>query len=119
MSADVKNATFTSVPRSLQPADALPWPALTQLSGELVIDRTQLQVKGGRGKMGATTGVQISKLEAAIPDLNKATVTVTAEARGALNEGLPGAGCRRLACSHPRRLRHREGRVPPEVRLSG
>ena len=88
VSADVKNATFVYVPRNIQSLDALPWPALTELSGELVIDRTQLWVKGAHGKIGATTGLQISKLEAAIPDLRKTTVMVTAEARGALSEGV-------------------------------
>ncbi len=76
------------MPRSIQPQDAPPWPALTQLSGELVIDRLQLFVKGARARMGATGGVQISKAEAVIPDLMHATVTVNAEARGALGEGL-------------------------------
>ncbi|MDO9165050.1 MAG: DUF3971 domain-containing protein, partial [Rhodoferax sp.] len=42
ISADVQNATLVYVPRSIQPQDALPWPALTQLSGELVVDRAQL-----------------------------------------------------------------------------
>ena len=88
VSADVKNAVLVYVPRSLLAKDSLPWPALTQLNGELVIDRAQLLVKGASGKIGATGGLQIHKLEAAIADLNKATVTVNAEARGALAEGL-------------------------------
>jgi uncharacterized protein (TIGR02099 family) len=88
VSADVKNATFAFVPRSLQPAAALPWPALTQLSGELVIDRAQLQVKGARARIGGGTGVQVSKLTASIPDLAHSVVMVSADARGALGEGL-------------------------------
>lgn len=86
ISADVQNATLAYVPRSIQSQDALPWPALTQLSGELVIDRTQLLVRGARARMGAAAGLQISKAEALISDLNHATVTVNAEARGALGE---------------------------------
>ncbi|MDO8252047.1 MAG: YhdP family protein [Rhodoferax sp.] len=88
ITANVQNATYAYVPRSIQPQEAQPWPALTQLSGELVIDRLQLQVKGARARMGATGGVQVSKVEAVIPDLTHATVTVNAEARGALGEGL-------------------------------
>jgi uncharacterized protein (TIGR02099 family) len=91
ISADVQNATFAYLPRSLQAKEALPWPTLTQLSGDLLIDRTQLQVKGVRAKLGGTPGaanVQISKAQALIADLNHATVTVTAEARGALAEVL-------------------------------
>jgi uncharacterized protein (TIGR02099 family) len=86
VSADVQNATLAYVPRSLQTAEALPWPALTQLTGELVIDRAQLQVKAARARMG--NGLQVSPLEAVIPDLNKSTVTVNAEVRGALSESL-------------------------------
>ncbi|MEI8028567.1 MAG: YhdP family protein [Comamonadaceae bacterium] len=88
ISADVQNARYAYVPRSLQAPDALPWPALQQLSGELVIDRTKLQVRAARAKMGVGANLQISKLEALIPDLMHATVTVNAEARGALTEGL-------------------------------
>ena len=88
ISADVKNATYAFVPRSIQPPNAPAWPALTQLSGELVIDRMQLQVKGARARMGAKAGVQVSKVEALIPDLLHAVVSVNAEARGALDEGL-------------------------------
>ncbi len=88
ISADVKNANYVYVPRSLQTADSLPWPALTQLNGELVIDRTQLQVKGANARMGATAGLQVGKLQAVIPDLNHATVLIDAELRGPLTEGL-------------------------------
>lgn len=88
VAADVQNATLLYVPRSLQPPDALAWPVLTQLSGELVIDRAQLQVRGARARMGATSSMQVSKLEAVIPDLNHATVKVNAEVRGPLAEGL-------------------------------
>ena len=88
ISADVQGATLAFVPRSIQAADTLPWQPLTQLSGELVIDRMRLQVKGARAKMGATAGLQIGKLEAVIPDLSQAVVGVNAEARGALSEVL-------------------------------
>ena len=88
VSADVQNATLAYVPRSIQPADALPWPTLVQLNGELVIDRAQLQVKAARARMGAGNGLQISKLEAVIPDLNHATVTVNAEVKGPLADAL-------------------------------
>lgn len=86
ITADVQNASYVYVPRSLQPANALPWPTLTQLSGELVIDRATLHIKNARARMGATGNVQISKVEAVIPDLNHAKVAVSAQARGTLGE---------------------------------
>lgn len=88
VSAAVRDATLAYVPRHLQNADELPWPALTQLSGELVIERAQLQVRGARARIGAASGVPISQVEAVIPDLRNTTVIVTAEARGALMEVL-------------------------------
>ncbi len=88
ISADVQNASYAYVPRRLQPKDALPWPALTQLSGELVFDRAALQIKGAQARMGATANLQVNKVEALIPDLKHAVVAVTAEVRGPLNEAL-------------------------------
>lgn len=88
MSADVQNATLAYVPRSRQSPDALPWPALTQFNGELVVDRAKLQVKGARARMGATSSLQISKMDALIPDLHHPAVTVNVEASGALADGL-------------------------------
>lgn len=88
ISADVKNAVLNYVPPSLQPSDALPWPALSQLSGELVIDRMQLQVKGARARIGANGSVQIKQVSVLIPNLNQAVVTVNATAQGPLAEVL-------------------------------
>ncbi len=88
ISADVNNATYAYVPRSLQPRDALPWPALTQLSGELVFERAQMQVKGARARIGPGANLQASKLEASIPDLAHTVVSVSGEVRGALADGL-------------------------------
>ena len=88
ISADVKNATYAFVPRIIQRPAELPWPVLTQLNGELVIDRLQLQVKGARARLGSATGPQVNKIEALIPHLTKSIVAVNAEARGGLGEML-------------------------------
>lgn len=88
VSADVKNATFVFAPAFLLPKDSLPWPALTQLSGELLIDNDVLQVKAARGTLG-TGGLQFSKADAVINNLHdKATLAVTAEGRGPLADAL-------------------------------
>ncbi len=88
ISADVRNASYAYVPRNLQPRDALPWPVLTQLSGELLFERAQMQVRGARARIGSTGNLQISKVEAMIPDLERPVVSVNAEARGAMVDGL-------------------------------
>ncbi len=88
IAADVHNASYAYVPRRLQARDAMPWPALTQLNGELIFERARMQVKGARARIGASAGLQVSKVEASIADLDRPVVVVSAEARGALAEGL-------------------------------
>jgi uncharacterized protein (TIGR02099 family) len=95
ISTNMSDVTFAYVPRSLMAPDTLPWPEITQVSGELLIDRLMLQVKVASGKLAGpagqplTAGLQITKAEGSIPDLmNSTTVNVTAEARGALSNAL-------------------------------
>jgi uncharacterized protein (TIGR02099 family) len=88
ISADVKNATYALAPAFLLPKDSLPWPALTQLTGELVIDRDTLQVKGAHGVLGSA-GLQFFKTEGLVNNLyDGATVTVTGDLKGPLNDVL-------------------------------
>ena len=89
IAAKVQNTTFAFVPRSLQSADARPWPALTQLAGELVFDRLSMRVLGATGKLQGAPGLQITKADAQIADLaHSATVVVDAQARGPLKDML-------------------------------
>ena len=89
ISAKVNDATFAYLPRSFQPADSLAWPDLTQLSADLLIDRKLLQLKGVRGRVGAGTGLQITRGEGQIPDLFQGiTVSVNAEATGPVTDVL-------------------------------
>lgn len=85
ITANISNALFAYVPRNYQAAESLPWPALTQLSGEFVIDRRSLQIKGARGRLAGGTGLQITKLEGGIADITQAAaVAVDLQARGPL-----------------------------------
>ncbi|WP_026435541.1 YhdP family protein [Acidovorax sp. JHL-9] len=86
IAARVKDVTYAYVPPRLQPRDALPWPALTQLSGELVFERSSMQVRGATGGFAGTPGVRLAKVEAQIPDLSHTVVAVNADARGPLAE---------------------------------
>ncbi len=82
ISANMADVTLAYVPRSVETPDTLPWPELTQVSGEFLIDRLMLQVKGVKGRMA---GLQINTAEGQIPDLLLGTtVMVNAEARGTL-----------------------------------
>lgn len=87
VTASVRDATLNYVPRRLQPAGALPWPALTQLNGELVLDRSSLQLKDVSARVAQAPGLRINHGEARIPDLRHApTVSVSLAARGPLDE---------------------------------
>ena len=93
ISANVKNATYAFVPRAIQPRGAPPWPSLTQLAGELVFERSSMQVKGATGRLvgagAATPGLQVVRAEANIPNLARSTtVVVSADVRGPLAESL-------------------------------
>jgi uncharacterized protein (TIGR02099 family) len=87
ISADIHKATFAYVPSFLLPKDVPQWPALTDLSGELVIDRSVLQIKGANGTLQGAPGLRITKTDATVDSLyHGATVSVTAEAQGPLAE---------------------------------
>jgi len=89
VSAKVRNGHFVYVPPSLQPPGAAPWPALTELNGELVFSRASLEVKGASGKVAGLPGLQLVKGDARIADLgNKPAVEVALEVKGALADAL-------------------------------
>ncbi|MBU1352959.1 MAG: TIGR02099 family protein [Gammaproteobacteria bacterium] len=86
IAARVKDVTYAYVPPRLQPANALPWPALTELGGELIFERSSMQVRGASGSFAGQQGLRLSKVEAKIPDLSHTVVGVSADARGPLGE---------------------------------
>lgn len=89
ISANVRDAAYVYVPRSLQPAGALPWPALTQVNGEFLMDHASLQLKDVSARLAGAPGVRISRTNAQIPNLLQgAMVNVSAEAKGPLGEVL-------------------------------
>ena len=86
IAARVKDVTYAFVPPQLHPNDPLRWPALTQLQGELIFERSSMQVRGASGSFAGTSGVRVSRVEASIPDLSHTVVGVNADARGPLSE---------------------------------
>lgn len=86
IAARVKNVTYAYVPPALQPANTLPWPALTELGGELIFERSSMQVRGASGNFAGSKGLRLSKVDAKIPDLAHTVVGVSADARGPLAE---------------------------------
>lgn len=89
IAGDMRNATYAYAPALVLPKDSLPWPLLTQVSGELLLDHDTLQVKGAKGMVASGAGLAFSKTDVAISKLYDAPlVAVTAEARGPLADAL-------------------------------
>ena len=86
ISADVHNVEFAFVPKALA-KDHTPWPALTQLGGELVFEGNGMQVKGAKGRVAGAPDMQF-KADAQIPDLDRAVVRVTSQFDGPLSQAL-------------------------------
>ncbi len=79
--AQGKYAYVPPAPPKPKAASTPAWPALTDVNGELVFDRSALQFKGSTQLAGAPQ-VTWQKLVANIPKLEQPVVTVTGEARG-------------------------------------
>jgi uncharacterized protein (TIGR02099 family) len=89
ISADLRNVTYAYAPASLLPKDSPQWPALTQVSGELVFDHSVLQIKGARASVANMPALRLGKVDAVIDSLyDGATVSVTAEAQGPMTDVL-------------------------------
>ncbi len=86
ISAKVENVTYAFVPAGAARGGPA-WPALTQLSGELIFERNGMRVKDAVGRFVGAPGLQV-KTEAVIPDFKATVVGVTAEVRGPLDEAL-------------------------------
>ena len=83
VSAKVKNGWFAYVPKLVQPRDALAWPALIDLNGELVFNRASLEINGASAKFAGLPGLQVIKADARIPDLlHGATVDIAGNLKG-------------------------------------
>ena len=89
ISTRVKNGTLAYVPPSSQPTGSAPWPALTDLNGELVFSHAALQVNGATGRVQGLNSLQLVKVDARIDDLaHSATVEVTAAIKGPMSDAL-------------------------------
>lgn len=62
----MRNATYARAAQHPAPGQP-PWPVLTDLSGELLIDRATLKVTGASAKLQGVPGVVISRADAQIP----------------------------------------------------
>jgi uncharacterized protein (TIGR02099 family) len=118
ISADIHKATFAYVPGFLLPKETTQWPALVDLSGELVIDRAVLQVKGASGLVQGVPNLRISKADAVVDSLyHGATVSVAAEAQGPLTDLLGFVNGTPLSALMGKPLEHATASGPADLKF--
>ena len=89
ISAKIKNGRFDYVPKLIQAKEAPAWPALLDVSGELVFHRAALDITNAAARVAGLPGLQLLKADARIPDLmHLATLDLTAKLKGPLGEAL-------------------------------
>ncbi|MDA7418409.1 YhdP family protein [Xenophilus arseniciresistens] len=97
IAAKVRDVQFAYVPppppaqAAKVPADdvrTLPWPALAGVSGELIFERSGMQVRNARGHLAGATQMEVFQGEARIANMavHDALLTVDARMRGPLGE---------------------------------
>lgn len=91
ISANVRDARYAYVPRSLQPPAEKPWPALSDVRGDVVVDRTSLALHGVSARVEGAPQARIAHGEGGIADLGQnATVQVGLQLQGSLDDVLHG-----------------------------
>ena len=92
VSAQLNRVTYAyapgSVPGTTAAGTLAEWPALTELSGDLLIDRDSLQVKGAKARLAGAPSLVWTGIDASVPHLADPVVEVRGDARGPLNETL-------------------------------
>lgn len=86
IAARVADVTYAYVPA--MPGAKVVWPALNNLSGELVFERAGMLVRNARGRIVGAPGIEVTRAEAQIADMahHAPQLKVDAQARGPVNE---------------------------------
>ncbi len=116
VTAQVHDATYQFVPRSLGRPGAAPWPALAALHGQLVFDRTSLRVENAEARFAGAANLRV-KASASVADLARSTVEVAGEVRGPLPEMLGIVQRSPLSALTQDALARATATGPAEVRL--
>ncbi len=89
ISFKVAKGVFAYVPKRLQAKDAKPWPALTDVRGQMVFNRAALDIRAASAKVTGLSSLQLLKVDARIPDLmHSATLDLNATIKGSLSDAL-------------------------------
>jgi uncharacterized protein (TIGR02099 family) len=84
INAKFSNARVAYVPKRLQDASDLPWPELSKVAGEMVLDRTSLNIKSTSAEVAGLPGIAIAQANVTIPDLKFTVVNVNAQGKSAM-----------------------------------
>jgi uncharacterized protein (TIGR02099 family) len=84
IAAKFNNARVVYVPKRLQDPTDLPWPELSKVAGEMVLDRTSLSVKSTSAEVAGLPSIAITQANVNIPDLKLTVVNVTAQGKSAM-----------------------------------
>jgi uncharacterized protein (TIGR02099 family) len=91
ITGSVQDARFVYVPAYLQPAGQPPWPALTNLYGDLLIDHASLQLRNVSARVDGAPQLRVSLGEGRIPEMGHDTqVLVNLQLGGPLDDLLRG-----------------------------
>jgi uncharacterized protein YhdP len=115
VTADVRDVIFAFVPRT-GVAGTATWPALTNLSGELIFERNGMQVKNAAGRFAGAPNLQV-RTDAQIPDYRPAVVSVNGQVRGPLGEALAVVTASPVNAFTGRALARATGNGNADVRL--
>ncbi len=87
VSAQFQKGSLAYVPKYLQGKDERAWPTLAQLSGDFVLERNTLRLKGTSGVLQQSPALALSRGEVQITDLAQApTLTVNTDLRGPVQD---------------------------------
>lgn len=89
ISANLKDVTYDYAPALILEKGSRPWPALVHAAGELVIDRSVLQVRLDQANLVGGPGLRVKKVEGIVSSLyGGAKVDVSADIQGPLAQAL-------------------------------
>jgi uncharacterized protein (TIGR02099 family) len=81
IAARLEDVAFAYVPA--QPGAAPEWPAFTRVAGELVFDRKSMALRNLQARLW---GVELTKVNGAIPDLDQPVLRIDGSARGPMGD---------------------------------
>ncbi len=81
IAAQLQGLDFVYVPSHLHTKGDIPWPALRDVRGELVLDRTSLKLSSVQGGLSGAPNLRLSEATIDLGDLAQSTTTLVVNAR--------------------------------------